>query len=215
MAKRWMLRIVTLAVWASAGLAASFWALRFTGSSAAVPSATMALEPAAAGQPADLAIVFGPPPAPAPTASAAVGSTPKAVDPAARFALVGVVAGRANAGVALISIEGKAARPYAVGSRIDSSYTLKSVARKSATLVPSVQPDAAFTLELAAPGSPAPASTTPLAAVPAGTAPSSTAATSAAPSVAAPANSDSAGGAPAPGPRLRPGRRALQPAPAG
>lgn len=213
MAKRWILRIVTLAVWATAGLAASFWALRFAGSSAAAPSAAMAPEPVAAREPADLAIVFGPSPAPASAAVADVASTPRPVDPAARFALVGVVAGRANAGVALISIEGKAARPYPVGSRIDS-YTLKSVASKSATLVPSAKADAPFTLELAAPGRPATASTAPLAATPTGTAPSGTAATS-----AAPTDDDSAGAAPTPAPvpspRLRQGRPAPRPTPAG
>lgn len=145
MAGRWLPKTLTLSVWALAGLSASYWALRFAGAKAlsiTVPA------PAAAtpdSSPADLAKVFGPPIALAP---AAVASAPKAIDPSTRFALLGVVAGRSSAGVALISVEGKTARPYRVGSRIDDAYVLKSVAVRSATLAPLSEGGEAVTLEL-------------------------------------------------------------------
>ena len=80
---------------------------------------------------------------------AAVPGAPKAADPGTRFVLVGVVADRASAGVALIAVDGKAARPYRVGSPVEDSYTLKSVAARSAVLAPSSRTDQALMLELA------------------------------------------------------------------
>lgn len=145
MAGRWLPKTLTLSVWALAGLSASYWALRFAGANA--PSIAVSA-PAAAppgSSPTDLAKVFGPPIALAP---AALASAPKAIDPGTRFALLGVVAGRSSAGVALISVEGKTARPYRVGSRIDDAYLLKSVAARSATLTPVSEGGTAFTLEL-------------------------------------------------------------------
>ena len=135
-----------MSIWALAALCAAYWALKFAGStSAAVTVATVA-GPAPGSEPADLAKIFGPPLA---AASAPVASIPKLIDPSTRFMLVGVVADRASAGVALISVEGKAARPYRVGSQIDDAYLLKSVALRSATLAPLSQDGAGFTLELA------------------------------------------------------------------
>ena len=81
-----------------------------------------------------------------PTVAGQPRFTPKAI-----AALVGVVADRASSGVALIAVDGKAARPYRVGSQIEDEYTLKSVALRSATLAALAPPQAAFTLELATP----------------------------------------------------------------
>ena len=154
MAGKWLLRIVTLAVWVLAALSATWWSLKFVGARSSPLSVTTLGAPAAGSDPADLAKVFGPPIAPV---VAAVASAPKAAEPGTRFVLVGVVADRASAGVALIAVDGKAARPYRVGSPVEDSYTLKSVAARSAVLAPSSQADAALMLELAPMASAAPA----------------------------------------------------------
>ncbi len=75
-------------------------------------------------------------------------SAPAVADPASRFALVGVVANRASSGVALIAVDGKAARPYRVGSQIEETFKLRSVAARSAIVEESASAGTAFTLEL-------------------------------------------------------------------
>ena len=154
MAGKWLLRIVTLAVWVLAALSATWWSLKFIGARSSPLSVTTLGAPAAGSDPADLAKVFGPPMAPV---VAAVPGAPKAADPGTRFVLVGVVADKASIGVALIAVDGKAARPYRVGSPVEDSYTLKSVAARSAVLAPSSQADAALMLELAPMASAVPA----------------------------------------------------------
>lgn len=160
MAHTWLLRFVTLAAWLLAAASVSYWSLQFVGSSTAPVKAAEIAAPAPQNNPADLARVFGPPVAMA-TAAPDVAAQP--IDPGARFALVGVVADRASSGVALIAVDGKAARPYRVGSQIEDEYTLKSVALRSATLAPLAPPQATFTLELATPSTTA-AATAPRAA---------------------------------------------------
>ena len=74
---KWLVRILTLAVWSTLGLSLSFWTLKLT--SATTPSVSVSpiasTSPSAA--PADLARAFGPPNpvGTAPQAAAAVAST--------------------------------------------------------------------------------------------------------------------------------------------
>ena len=143
-----------MAVWVLAALSATWWSLKFVGARSSPLSVTTLGAPAAGSDPADLAKVFGPPIAPV---AAAVANAPKAAEPGTRFVLVGVVADKASIGVALIAVDGKAARPYRVGSPVEDSYTLKSVAARSAVLAPSSQADAALMLELAPMASAVPA----------------------------------------------------------
>ena len=145
MAGKWLSRIVTFAVWTLTAISVTWWSLKFVGARAPTMTAAVLSSPAPGSDPADLAKVFGPPIA---APMAAVAATPAAMDPGTRFALVGVVANRASSGVAIISIDGKAALPYRVGSQIEESYKLKSVAPRSAVLEPSAPAGAAFTLEL-------------------------------------------------------------------
>ena len=145
MAGKWLLRISTLAVWVLAALSATWWWLKFAGSDTVSASVTTVAAPAPGSDPANLARIFGPPNVPA---LAGVAGAPAVVDPGTRFVLVGVVANRASSGVALIAVDGKAARPYRVGSLVEDSYKLKSVAAHSALLEPPLQAGAAFTLEL-------------------------------------------------------------------
>ncbi|HSC65647.1 MAG TPA: hypothetical protein VLD35_18555, partial [Caldimonas sp.] len=77
-----------------------------------------------------------------------------------RFKLVGVMAPRsgtaqaeAGQGVALIAVDGKPAKPYAVGARLDSDLVLQSVGLRTASLGPA-QGSRSVLLEL--PALPAP-----------------------------------------------------------
>ena len=71
-----------------------------------------------------------------------------------RLKLVGVVAGRGERGYALISVDGKPARPFGVGSRVTDTLVLKSVAVRGAALGPDRSSPAALTLELPKPPTP-------------------------------------------------------------
>lgn len=142
------MRVLTLVAWGLGAWSATYWSLKFVGTRTA-PVPVPAISAAPAGEPALVARVFGPvidKPVDNPV-------VPQAPDPSKRFALVGVVYHRANAGVALLSVEGKPARPYRVGSTIDEGYTLKSVTGHSATLA-TKQSGESFTVHL--PGTTAP-----------------------------------------------------------
>ena len=147
MAHKWSLRLVTVAVWSLVAWSATTWTLKFVGSRSASASTTPALLAAApVSEQAQMARVFGP--GIDKPGDNTVAPVPLAIDPSTRFALVGVVANRASRGVALLSVEGKPARPYRVGSTVDDAYTLKSVTPRSATLA-TTQTGASFTVNLA------------------------------------------------------------------
>jgi len=67
---------------------------------------------------------------------------------ASRFKLTGVVAGRSSSGYALISIDGKPAKPYRVGAQVTEVLVLHSVAPRSASLAASLEGPVTLTLEL-------------------------------------------------------------------
>lgn len=152
MADTWPPRILTLLAWALAAWSITYWVLQFQGAAPAAATPVVAAAKALAAEPADVARVFGPAiqtKAPEPVVAVVV-------DPSTRFLLSGVVASRAQRGVALLSVEGKPARPYRVGASIDNAYTLKSVTARSAVLVENAS-GTTFTVALAATGGAAPA----------------------------------------------------------
>ena len=67
---------------------------------------------------------------------------------AGRLSLVGVVANRNRGGTALISVDGKPARPFRVGARVDDALVLQSVAPRRAVLADSLRGPASLTLDL-------------------------------------------------------------------
>lgn len=67
---------------------------------------------------------------------------------ASRFKLTGVVADRAKGGYALISVDGKPARPYRVGTLVDNALVLQSVAPRSAALAASADAPVSIILDL-------------------------------------------------------------------
>jgi general secretion pathway protein C len=54
---------------------------------------------------------------------------------ASRFVLAGVVAGNSQQGTALIAVDGAAAKPFVVGTRVGDEWFVKSVQSRRAVLV--------------------------------------------------------------------------------
>ncbi|MCY7305235.1 MAG: general secretion pathway protein C [Rhodoferax sp.] len=137
MASKWVPRILSFAVWAAAAYSASYWVLLHSGTDNTPGVAGSSVATAAPGSADSLERIFGRTAiAPVVLASAPAAPAAPGIDPASRFALTGVVASRGNTGLALLSVDGKAARPFRVGSQVDSSFKLSAVAGRSATLVP-------------------------------------------------------------------------------
>jgi general secretion pathway protein C len=122
-------RLVAFAVWAAVGVSAMFWGLRLGASSPAAPAHTVAIAAAAAPR-GELTRLLGA----APVRERASG----VVNPlASRFRLLGVAAPRQGGdrtGLALIAVDGKPARSYAVGKPIDGDLVLQSVHARGARL---------------------------------------------------------------------------------
>jgi general secretion pathway protein C len=128
-----------------------FWALKFSApgpgalGATATAGAALALDPLAdaAANSVQIARLLGGGGAGAPSAPALVAA-PAA---ASRFGLVGVVAG-GRGSVALITTDGKAAKPYRVGAAVDTGLLLQSVTARAVKLGPSMDTPATVTLEL-------------------------------------------------------------------
>ncbi len=138
----WWPRVSAFVLAAMAAGSAVYWGLKWPGGATA-PMATVAMSDAPMVDPLALARVLG---GGNPAASAA--PAPAVVNAISRMALVGVVADGKNGGSALISIDGKPARPYRVGSRVDESLLLQSVGPRRALLAADLQGPASLTLEL-------------------------------------------------------------------
>ncbi len=142
----WWPRLAAFVLAALAAGSAVYWALKWPASR---PATALHLPPAqryAAADPALLARALGASPASA--APALAQPAMAAVAASSRLTLVGVVANARNGGTALISVDGKPARPFRVGAQIDGEWTLQSVAQRRAVLSGREGGDAAVTLEL-------------------------------------------------------------------
>lgn len=146
-------RLSAFVIWSLVAATAVFWALRFSARPLQAPPYAVAVGKAAPIR-GDLTRLFGAAPIVAVVAEA---------EPAApsRFKLVGVMAPRASRadnpaayGLALIAVDGKPAKAFAVGSRLDSDLVLQSVSLRTASLGPA-QGTRSVLLEL--PALPAPA----------------------------------------------------------
>ncbi len=126
-----------------AGASAVYWGLKWSGPGASSAAASLAVADAAPTDPQALARALG-----GGNAVAAPQAVVVAASVAGRLSLVGVVANRSRGGAALISIDGKPARPYRVGARVDDALVLQSVAPRRAVLADSLQGPASLTLEL-------------------------------------------------------------------
>lgn len=140
----WLPRTGSFVVWLLAAACAVYWGLKLPAASGTLVSAPVAAGPAVQADPAAVARLLG--------AVAAPGAATVAVPAqSARFALVGVVSARSKGGAALIAVDGKPAKPYRVGAQIEDGLVLQSVAPRRATLGPSADGPAAFTLEMPLP----------------------------------------------------------------
>ena len=135
---KWWFRGITLTLWALAAGSAAWWGFRLVGSSPSPVPPPAAMATGAAVDSEAVARVLG---------AVAVESGPPPAA-ASRFALLGVVAGRASQGAALISVDGKPGRPYRVGSKIEEGVFLQAVEPRRVRLAPAAGADASMVLEM-------------------------------------------------------------------
>lgn len=143
-------RLSAFVVWAFVAGAIVFWGLRLFVTPTSAPAHAVAVVDGVGGG-GDLSRLFG-----AEAAPEVEAPPPEST----RFKLVGVLAERqadGRFGVALISIDGKPARPYRVGASVEDNLKLKAVSANSASFG-STQGTTAFTLEV--PRLPEPATST-------------------------------------------------------
>ena len=109
-----------------------YWALKWPASRPATALQSPQLERVSGADPSHLARALGDLGLPA--ASAPAAPVVAAPSIASRLSLVGVVANGRQGGTALISIDGKPARPFRVGAKVEGDWLLKSVAQRRAVL---------------------------------------------------------------------------------
>ena len=142
----WWPRLGAFVLSALAAASLVYWGLKWSSTGAPPVAASLPPVDMAGTDPQALARALGGGKAMAtPTAPNAL-----AIDASSRMALVGVVANRRNGGTALISVDGKPARPYPVGARVDENLVLQSVAPRRAVLAAQLDGAASVTLELPA-----------------------------------------------------------------
>lgn len=126
-------RLSAFVIWALIAATAVFWGLRLSVRPAPTPAHSVALGEGSAGR-GDLTRLLGAPPVEATVAATAPEAT-------ARFRLLGIMAPRrahtdvpSHGGLALIAVDGKPARAYAVGSHLDTDLVLQSVSLRTASI---------------------------------------------------------------------------------
>lgn len=137
------MRGATFVLWALAAGSVAYWGLRL-GSSSRVPDVPVPPpRQAVAGDPIAIARMLGS----SPTAAASpVAGAPSL---ASRLQLVGVAAGASSGGgAAVISVDGRPARPYRVGMAIEEGLVLQSVHGRSAVIARVADGQPVLTLEL-------------------------------------------------------------------
>jgi general secretion pathway protein C len=147
-------RLSAFVMWALVAAGLVFWGYRLWANPTPIPANAQTVGEGL-GMRGDLTRLLG--------AAAVVEKVerPVAVE-STRFRLFGVLAPRpasgsarpSTGGVALIAVDGKPARAYAVGARLDGDLVLQSIARRSASIGPA-QGAATIVLELQPPPEPA------------------------------------------------------------
>ncbi len=143
--RTWWPRLAAFVLAALVAGSLVYWALKWPAS-----EPVRALQPAtgprnSGADPTQLARALGGNAAPVAVAARPVVA---AVSLASRMSLVGVVANSRQGGTALISVDGKPARPFRVGSKIEGEWLLQSVAPRRAVVSSGVAGEADVTLEL-------------------------------------------------------------------
>jgi general secretion pathway protein C len=136
----WLLKALTVAVWACVAFSAVSWGLRWSaggqmqGTAMAAPQVLPDVDTTAAAR--SLGAL--------PVQAAAAPSV------ASRFQLIGVLDGGPNAGAALIAVDGKPAKPFRVGAVVADGLVLQSTEAKRVSLGAGLQGPSALTLDLPA-----------------------------------------------------------------
>lgn len=173
-------RLTAFVIWGLVAATAVFWGLRLLVRPPAAPAYALAVGDGAVMR-GDLNRLLGAAPA------AAADALPAAPELSSRFKLMGIMApkqaaqaasaGAPGPGFALIAVDGKPARAYAVGASLDSDLVLQAVSLRTASIGPA---QGAPALRLEMPPLPTPATGT-LPALGDGSAPVATPAPSPAP----------------------------------
>lgn len=136
----WWLRIATFSLAALAAASATYWVLKWQATAPSTLTAAVVYTAPPAADPQIVARVLG--------GGQASPSTKLVSSAASHFKLSGVLANRANGSYALISVDGKPAKPYRVGTQVNDDLVLHSVAPRSASLATSLQAPVSVMLEL-------------------------------------------------------------------
>lgn len=147
-------RLSAFVIWAVVAAGLMFWGYRLWARPMAAPANVLTVSEGTAVR-ADFTRLLG-------AALAAVTAAPVPVVESNRFRLLGVLAPvsapgatrPSTFGVALIAVDGKPARPYVVGARLDGDMVLQSVSRRSASIGPA-EGAPGIVLELPPPAAPA------------------------------------------------------------
>jgi general secretion pathway protein C len=146
-------RVCAFVIWALVAATLVFWGLRVFVHAQDAPAHAVPVGASVAAR-GDLTRLLGS----APVATAAVTLSPEA---SSRFKLLGVMAPKTSAraepsgqGVALIAVDGKPAKAFAVGARLDDDLVLQSVGLRTASIGPA---QGATSVKLEIPPLPAPA----------------------------------------------------------
>ena len=134
----WGIRLATLLLAALAALSGTYWVLKSTHANSA--SAASSAAGFSALDPQAVARALG--------GGGSVAPSGAAVVPSTAYVLMGVLADRQHGGAALISVDGKAAKPYRVGATVEGNLVLQSVVGRRAVLAAGMDGPAQMTLEL-------------------------------------------------------------------
>jgi general secretion pathway protein C len=138
-APSWSLRLITLLLWMAVALCAAYWAFKFV-TTKPVAAAPVAV-PAVVVDSKAVAKLLG--------ASDIVAVKPvSAPVSTTKYLLFGIASTLRGAGVALIGIDDKPARPYRVGSKVADDLVLKSLTKTKVVLAASSSAPDGITLEL-------------------------------------------------------------------
>ena len=150
---RMFARVSAFVIWSLVAATAVFWALRFFVQAPQAPAYAVAVAKTAALH-GDLTRLFGAPPIVA-------APVEEVRETSSRFRLVGVMAPRSSLpegtgayGVALIAVDGKPAKAYVVGARLEPDMVLQSVGLRTASIA---SPKGAGRVMLELPALPTPA----------------------------------------------------------
>jgi general secretion pathway protein C len=148
-------RLTAFVVWGLVAATGVFWGLRLFVRPQPAPAYALAVGEGVAVR-GDLSRLFG-------AAPVVAANTPAAPELASRFKLIGVMASKETTaaapgpGYALIVVDGKPARAFAVGAPLDTGLVLKSVSLRTASIGPL---SGATMVKLELPPLPAPATGT-------------------------------------------------------